>query len=88
MPRDPGAEPKVDWLRALVLERMQEKDICQRTLAEHINYSYATTRRYMMKHPQEWTREFRNAVFRTLGISVKRLPESIQKEILLYQVEE
>lgn len=88
MPRNPETEPKVDWLRALVLERMADKELSQKDLAERTHYGYYTVRKNMMHHPHEWSRDFRNAVFRTLGISVKRLPDQVQQEILLYQVGE
>ena len=77
-------EPEIDWLKGLILERLDAKGMRLKELAEEIPYSYEYLRRQMSKHPCEWTPEFRRSVLNALNIQIKKLPMTIGALIAAY----
>ncbi len=68
-------EPEIDWLRAVILERMAVKHISIKQLASGVHVHYDTMRKYMMQSPESWPCDVRAKVCTTLGIKTTRMVE-------------
>lgn len=65
---DKMAIPEIDWLRAVILERMAVKGVSRKELAKAANVCYATMREYFTESPLEWPADVREAVCKRLGV--------------------
>lgn len=65
---DKLAIPEIDWLRAVILERMAVYGISRKDLAKTANVCYETMRDYFTYSPTEWPIQVREAVCKRLGI--------------------
>ena len=72
--------PPIDWLWAAVLERRAVMGVSLKDLAEMCHVSYGTMRNYAMKSPWAWSKDMRDTVCKSLGISViaERTPEGVE----------
>lgn len=65
---DKLAIPEIDWLRAVILERMAVKGITRKDLAKTANVCYETMREYFTYSPLDWPADVREAVCKRLGV--------------------
>lgn len=61
-------EPPIDWLKAAILERIDQRNITKAELAQQAGIGYANFLVLMRKSPMDWRREQRESVCRVLGI--------------------
>ena len=74
----------VDWLRALVLERMKTNGIDAKSLAILTGFKYDYMRKLMAVSPTEWPQSAKKRVFKALEINVASLPAEVQCAIAQY----
>lgn len=72
--------PKVNWLWAIILERMKVKHYTVRELAERVGCSYGSMRHYINDDPWNWPREIRERVCEYLGVNIIVTPKGIELE--------
>ena len=65
---DKMAIPEIDWLRAVILERMAVFGISRKDLAKSANVCYETMRQYFTYSPVDWPADVRMAVCKRLGV--------------------
>ncbi len=74
----------VDWLRALVLERMKTNGLDGKDLAGLTGFKYDYIRKLLSQSPTEWPQSAKKRVFRSLEIDIASLPLEVQCEIAQY----
>lgn len=70
-------EPEIDWLRAVILERMAVKSINIKQLSDKVKVPYTTMRRYMTQSPESWPCDVRAKVCTALGVKATRTVEIV-----------
>ena len=73
-------DPPVDWLWAIILERMKAKKVNIQTLAKAADISYDYMRKLINVSPWEWPRYVREYVCDYLGINLIVTPKGIELE--------
>ena len=73
-------DPPVDWLWAMVLERMKVKKVDLKKLAEVGECSYPYMRRLINESPWNWPRGIREKVCEYLGVNIIVTPNGIELE--------
>lgn len=76
--------PKIDWLRAIVLERQKTCGFDMKDLASLTGLEYGYIRKLFQRSPSEWPGETKKKIFRALEIDVASLPEAVQLQIAQY----
>ena len=71
----------IDWLRALVLERMKTNDLDAKSLAGLTGFKYDYIRKLLSQSPTEWPQSAKKRIFKALEIDIARLPLEVQCEI-------
>ena len=74
----------VDWLRAIVLERMKTNGLDAKSLAILTGFKYDYVRKLMSVSPTEWPQSVKKKVFKALEIDVASLPQEVQCAIAQY----
>lgn len=74
----------VDWLRAIVLERMKTNDLDAKSLAILTGFKYDYIRKLLSQSPTEWPQSAKKKVFRALEIDIASLPKDVQCAIAQY----
>lgn len=75
-------DPPIDWLKAVILERMETFDFCREDVCTLANLSMPTFRTMMREPAAKWDYSKRKAVLKALHISVSDLPQDVQLSIV------
>lgn len=62
-------KPKIDWLLAVMLERMKSLNITQREIGEKVGISTQTVNKLFSSSPWEWPSALRVEISHALGIT-------------------
>lgn len=71
----------VDWMKAVILERMDVCDFTREDVAVLANIGVNTFRELMKQPPMTWRYEYRKAVLKALSIKIEDLPAEVQMKI-------
>lgn len=86
MPRTKLAEafapkdPPVNWLWAIILERMKVKHYTVQKLASAAGCSYDSMRHYINADPWSWPYKVRESVCEVLGVNIIITPKGVELE--------
>ena len=74
-------DPTIDWLKAVVLERMHAFGITRESTALLADISANTFRGMMNSRTEDWSADNRRAVMKALHIRIADLPDDVQLAI-------
>lgn len=74
-------DPPIDWMKAVILERMEAFGFCREDVCTLANISQPTFRSMMREPAMKWEYSKRKAVLKALHISVADLPQDVQLNI-------
>ena len=74
-------QPPIDFLKAIILERLDRIDLSAQDLAKMTGIGVNTVRDLLRQSPLSWRHEYRKTILRALGISIADLPDDVQKQI-------
>lgn len=77
-------QPPIDWLKALVLERLEAQNLDLKKLAALTGYEYSYTRKMNVVPSSDWKQAYKKAVCAALGIEIAALPTDVQMAIAQY----
>lgn len=77
-------QPPIDWLKAVILERMQIHGYNQGDVAVLAGIGINTFNDLMKQPVPTWRYEYRKSVLIALGIKVAELPTEVQLQIAQY----
>lgn len=72
----------IDWMKAIVLERMNQFGYTRSELAEKTGVSEPTLRKCLNSHSASWNPKYQKEILKTLHIKVAALPVEVQNLIL------
>lgn len=78
------AEPRIDWLKAIILERMDLNGYTREQVAQLSGIGINTFRELMKTPVPMWAYEYRIKVLKALDIKIQKLPVEIKCQILEY----
>lgn len=73
-------DPPVNWLWAIILERMKVKHYTVRELAAAADCSYDCMRHYINCDPWKWPYKVRESVCKVLGVKIEFTPKGFELE--------
>lgn len=71
-------DPPIDWIKAIVLERINQFGFTQQDVSAISGISVPTLRNCMRSPVASWNPKYRKAIFRALRIRMSDLPEIIR----------
>ena len=75
-------DPPIDWMKAVILERMETFDFSREDVCTLAKLSVPTFRSMMREPAAKWDYSKRKAVLKALHISVSDLPQDVQLSIV------
>lgn len=72
------SDPPIDWMKAVVLERINQFGFTQQDVSDLAGISAPTLRDCMRKPVALWNPKYRKCIFKALRIKLSDLPEAIQ----------
>lgn len=72
------SDPPIDWMKAVVLERINEFGFTQQQLSALSGISVPVVRNCMRNPVASWNPKYRKNIFKALHIKITDFPEVIQ----------